>query len=80
MSNAHPNKEQLAKDRRLEIPMLEWLFQDNQKQAKLGHGYVNENGLRSQIWSQSPLSKNTSIQGNKTNKLDGCAHGGEQTW
>ena len=78
MSNAHPDKDQLAKDRKLETPMLEWLHQDNQKQAKLGHGYANENGLRSQIWSQSPLSKNTSIVGNKSNKLDGCSHGLER--
>ena len=75
MPNAHPNKEQLAKDRRLEVPMLEWLFQDSQKRAKLGRGYAVESGLRSQICFQSPLSKNTSIPGNKSNKLDGCAHG-----
>ena len=25
--------------------MLEWLHQDNVQQAKLGHGYINENGL-----------------------------------
>ena len=56
MTNTKPTSE-VNTDRKKELPMLEWLYGDNCQQAKLGLGYINENGLRSQIWTQSPLRK-----------------------
>ena len=75
MSNAHPDKQALRKERDSETSMLKWVVSDNRAQAEMGHGYINENGLRSQIWSQSPLVDNEKIEGNKANRADGCAHG-----
>ena len=43
--------------RQSQLGMLEWLHQDNKIQALSKRGYGNENGLRSQIWIRSPLSK-----------------------
>ena len=60
--------------------MLEWLHLDNVAQAKAGRGYFNENGLRSQIWTQSPLKKNENIPGNKSIRTDGCAYGLEDSY
>ena len=40
-----------------------------------GLGYINENGLRSQMWTQSPLQQNKSIAGNVSRRVDGCVHG-----
>ena len=74
MSNAHPNKDKLSQDRKDEFGMLDWLHHDNKKQNSKGLGYVNENGLRSQIWTQSPLCHNQDIPGNKHSRLDACAH------
>ena len=45
MSNAHPNKDKLAKDREQEFAMLDWLHHDNKRQCRKGLGYINENGL-----------------------------------
>ena len=59
VSNGHPDRERLENDRRDEKPYLEWIHEDNRKQASLGLGFVNENGLASQIWTQSPLSQIT---------------------
>ena len=75
MSNAHPDKVALQKHRQAESPMLDWLQRSNRTQASKGHGYINENGLLSQIWTQSPLQKNSEIPGNKSKRCDGCAHG-----
>ena len=47
MSNAHPDKDKLERDRKTEFGMLDWLHQDNRRQDRRGHGYINENGLRS---------------------------------
>ena len=38
--------------------MLEWLHHDNIVQNQDGHGYINENGLRSQLGTQFPLKQN----------------------
>ncbi|CAK0911207.1 unnamed protein product, partial [Prorocentrum cordatum] len=64
-----------AAERQDEVPMLKWLFNDNVTQDGDGHGYINENGFRSQIWVQSPLKQNGNIANNKTRRADGCAHG-----
>ena len=63
MSNAHPQKDKLAKDRKEEFGMLDWLHNDNKRQNRKGLGYINENGLRSQIWTQSPLCHNLDLPG-----------------
>lgn len=76
-SNAHPNEDVLKKSRQDEFPMLDWLQQDNHLQASMEHGYINENGLRSQIWSRSPLKNNDRFVRNKPQRADGCAHGME---
>ena len=75
MSNAHPNKEKLERDRQSEFPMLDWLHNDNKRQQRKGLCYINENGLRSQMWTQTPLVHNLDIPGNKHSRLDACAHG-----
>ena len=48
---------------------------DNASQAKLGHGYGNENGLRSHIWTKSPLAKNSQIPGHRIKVTDACQFG-----
>ncbi|CAK0902456.1 unnamed protein product, partial [Prorocentrum cordatum] len=63
-----------AAERQAEFPMLEWLYHDNVVQDRDGHGYVNENGLRSQLWTQSPLKQNQDTVSNRTRRVDGCAH------
>ena len=75
MTNANPDREGLALARQQEFPMLDWLQHDNHRQAVTGYGYVNENGKLSQIWTQSPLSRNTDIPGNKSYYTDGCTFG-----
>ena len=78
MSNAR-DQHAVQQERQQEIAQLEWLVEDNRAQAQDGHGYANENGLRSQIWTQSPLSKNATITGNRTTRCNGCAHGLENS-
>ena len=65
----------VAADRQQQLPMLQWLHDDNAHQAKHGYGYGNENGLRSHIFTQSPLAKNEEIPGNKRRRTDGCQFG-----
>ena len=69
------DKSVLQAGRHEEVGMLEWLVQDNAAQAKGGRGYINENGLTSHIWTQSPLAQNADLPGNLRQRGDGCSHG-----
>ncbi|CAK0855905.1 unnamed protein product [Prorocentrum cordatum] len=64
-----------AAERQAEFPKLERLHRDNVVQDRDRHGYINQNDLRSQLWTQSPLKQNQDIASNRTRRVDGCAQG-----
>lgn len=67
--------DKVARDklRKEEGPFLDWLYLDNYVQASHGHGFVNENGFYSEIWTQSPLIKHLQLTRAKQLRTDGCS-------
>ena len=65
----------LEQSRQEEFPALSWLVSDCKCQHFAGRGYGVENGLRSQIWTRSPLQRLHSEADGRTNRSDACQFG-----
>ena len=72
----NPNKDQLERERQMELPGISFLAEQNRLQAKDGHGYIDENPEGSQIWTKTALKDNYAIPGSKCHqRCHQCQHG-----